>query len=175
MFTQASSSRHVDWLWNFIGMPLSVPISMTTPASLSCLNFRASVGRRAGVSWKYGSRSGCWMDLLMSATISGVSPSCHDVSSSGFGIVAQVLVVEQAFDRRRPEERAEAHLRRALADGVDDVLRVLGRAREAGVLEAVHAGRQPAANLLGPMRVRDHRQSRWCASPTTAYTSSIVI
>ncbi len=50
------------------------------------LELRASVGRRAGVSWKYGSRSGCWMDLRMSAMISGGSPSCHDVSSRASGL-----------------------------------------------------------------------------------------
>ena len=51
-FTQASSSRQVEPLWNFIGMPLSVPISSVTPASRSCLNLRASVGRRDGVARK---------------------------------------------------------------------------------------------------------------------------
>jgi len=49
---QASSSRQVDELWNFIGMPLSVPTSKTTPASRSCSNLRLRVGRRCGVSWK---------------------------------------------------------------------------------------------------------------------------
>ena len=77
----------------------------------------------------------------------------------GFGIVAQGLVVEQAFDRRGPEERAEAHLRRPLADRVDDILRIFGRAREAGVFEAVHAGRQPAANLFRAMGMRNDRQA----------------
>jgi hypothetical protein len=48
MLTQASNSRQVELLWNFIGIPLSVPTSITTPASVSCLNLRASVGRRMG-------------------------------------------------------------------------------------------------------------------------------
>ena len=34
-----------------------------------------------------------------------------------------------------------------------------GARGEAGVLEAVHAGREPAANLFRAMRVRDHRQT----------------
>jgi hypothetical protein len=37
-------------VWKFIGMPLSVPMSGTTPASVNCLNLRASVGRRAAVN-----------------------------------------------------------------------------------------------------------------------------
>ena len=34
---------------------------------------------------------------------------------------------------------------------------ILGRGRQAGVLEAVDAGGEPAADLLGPVRVRDDR------------------
>src|SRR5215204_6089852 len=52
MLTHPSSSREVELLWDFIGIPLSVPTSMTTPASDSCLNLRARVGRRMGVTWK---------------------------------------------------------------------------------------------------------------------------
>ncbi len=35
---------------------------------------------------------------------------------------------------------------------------ILRRGGQAGVLEAVDAGGEPAANLFGPMRVRDDRQ-----------------
>jgi hypothetical protein len=52
LLTHTSSSFQVDWLWNFIGMPESVPTSSTTPLSRSCWNLRASVGLRLGVSWK---------------------------------------------------------------------------------------------------------------------------
>ena len=48
--------------FTIVGMPLSVPINITTPASRSCWNLRASVGRRDGVSWKYGSLSGWAID-----------------------------------------------------------------------------------------------------------------
>ncbi len=50
--THTSSSFQVDWLWKFIGMPLSVPMSSVAPASRSCVTLRFSVGLRAGVSWK---------------------------------------------------------------------------------------------------------------------------
>ena len=52
----------------------------------------------------------------------------------------------------------DRHLRRALANRLDDVVGILRRGREAGVLEVVDAGREAAADLLGPMRVRDDRQ-----------------
>src|SRR5262249_11041298 len=75
-----------------------------------------------------------------------------------FGVVAQIFIIEQTFDRGRPEERAEGHIRRALADHRDDVGRVFGRRRQAGVLEAIDSGLQPAANLFGTVRMRDHRE-----------------
>ncbi len=74
-----------------------------------------------------------------------------------FRVVAQVLVIQQAFDRRRPIERPQVHLRRAFPDGGDDVVGIRRRGREARVLEAIHAGQEPAADLLGPVRVRDDR------------------
>src|SRR5262249_47767760 len=92
-----------------------------------------------------------------------------------FGVVAQIFIVEQPFDRGRPEERAQGHIRRALADHRDDVGRVFGRRRQAGVLEAIDSGLQPTANLFGAVRMRDHREPVLCASSTTALTSSIVI
>ena len=50
--TQVSSSRQVESVWKFIGMPLSVPTSIVTPVSRSCLNLFASVGMRRKVSVK---------------------------------------------------------------------------------------------------------------------------
>jgi hypothetical protein len=64
------------------------------------------------------------MEFLMSATISGVSLVPRRIVEC-LRVVAQVLVVQQPLDRRRPEQRAEAHLRRALADhpdGEDDAV-----------------------------------------------------
>ena len=91
--------------------------------------------------------------------ISGGSPTCHAGIVELLRVVAQVLVVEQAFDRRRPEQRAEAHLRRSLADHRHDVLGILGRARQAGVFEVIDAGGEPAPDLLGTMRVGDDREA----------------
>jgi hypothetical protein len=65
--------------------------------------------------------------------------------------------IEQSFDRRRPPERAERHLRRPLLDRRNDVGRVLRRGRKTGVLETVDADRERAADFLGPVRVRDDR------------------
>ena len=48
--TSTSISFHVDWQWNFIGMPLSVPTRKTTPASRSCAILRFRVGFLSGVS-----------------------------------------------------------------------------------------------------------------------------
>ena len=50
--TQVSSSRQVESVWKLPGMPLSVPTSIVTPVSRSCLNLLASVGRRRNVSVK---------------------------------------------------------------------------------------------------------------------------
>ena len=44
------------------------------------------------------------------------------------------------------------------AINLEDVIRITGRGRQAGVLEAIGARREPAADFLGPMSVRDDRQ-----------------
>ena len=49
-------------------------------------------------------------------------------------------------------------LRGALAQRGDHVVRILGRRGQAGVLEAVDARLQAAADFLRAVRVRDHRQ-----------------
>ena len=144
-------------MWKFIGMPLSVPISSVTPASRSCLNLRASVGRRAGRELKVG------QPIRMLERLPDVGDDRVRQTLvprrivERFRVVAQVLVVEQPFDRRRPVERTERHLRGALADRGDDVVGIRRRGRQPGVLEAVDADRKPAADLLGTMRVRDDR------------------
>ena len=92
-----------------------------------------------------------------------------------FRVVAQVLVVQQAFDRRRPEQRSEAHLRGPLADHRDDVVGIRGRRGEAGVLEAVHAGGRPRRISSGRCECATTGLPCLWASSTTARTSSIVI
>ena len=72
-------------------------------------------------------------------------------------IIAQILVIDQAFDRRAPEERAETHLRGALGDHGADVGRNFRSHREAGVLETIRARRQAAPDFLRPMRMRHDR------------------
>src|SRR5512133_2148206 len=76
-FTHVASSFHVEQQWKFIGTPESVSMSSTTPDSCSCLNFRASVGRRLGTNEKYASWSGCANDCLMSAMIESGNPTFH--------------------------------------------------------------------------------------------------
>ncbi len=67
------------------------------------------------------------------------------------GIVAERLVVEEPFDRRRPVERAPAHVRRPLDDRLDDVLGIFRRARKTGVLEVVDARGEAPSDLLRAM------------------------
>ncbi len=48
--THRSSACHVERLWKFIGMPLSVPMRSVTPASHIWSNLRFGEGRRCRVS-----------------------------------------------------------------------------------------------------------------------------
>ena len=74
-----------------------------------------------------------------------------------FGVVAHVFVEQQARHGRRPEERAEGHLRSATSQRSHYLLRISRCGREARVLEAVNSGSQPAQYFLGAVRMCDHR------------------
>ena len=98
-----SSSSGTSWVCRE-----SVPMSSTAPDSWSCLNFRASVGRATR------------RHLEVREPI-GVRERAPDVRDDRIRqahlprgivellrVVADVLVVEQPLDRRRPEERTRA-------------------------------------------------------------------
>src|SRR4030095_11708539 len=67
-------------------------------------------------------------------------------------LVAGLLIEEQRSDGRSPAQGVGAPLHH-----VEDVRRILGGGAEPGVLEAVDAGLQAAADLLDAMRVGDDR------------------
>jgi hypothetical protein len=69
--------------------------------------------------------------------------------------VADVLVVEEPLDRRRPEQRASCTARGTFAQHRHQVGRILGRRRQSGMLEVVDAGEQTSPDLFRTVRVRD--------------------
>ena len=66
-------------------MPLSVPMSSTTPGFLKLLELAGERRPAAGVIWKYGELSGCRVERDVRDDVGG-SPSCHAGSSSFSGL-----------------------------------------------------------------------------------------
>jgi hypothetical protein len=142
-------------LWNFIGMPESVPISSRAPLSRSCWNLRCRVGLRGLL--EVADALGMLQRLLDVVDDRRRQAHVPVAAVDELVVLHRVREVVEPLDGRRPEQRARGHVAGALAQGRDHVRRVFGRCRQAGVLEAVHAGLQAAADLFRPVRVRDHR------------------
>src|SRR5215471_19516383 len=97
------------------------------------------------------------MESLMSSTMFLGRPACHAGSSRTSGL-SQVVIKKQTFDSGGPVKRPEAHPGCAFADGGDDIGRIFGRGGESGMLEAVYASDQAAADFLWTVCVCDHSE-----------------
>ena len=103
-----------------------------------------------------------------------MTASQHDgrtrATLAGAAVVERQDDGRRAIVRRRGGRRERLH-RDPLAQRGDHVGRIFGRGGQAGVFEAVDAGFQAAADLLGSVRMR-HRSTGSTSDPPGGYRPS---